>query len=156
VAIIGMAFRFPGDLADEASLWGALKDGRDLVTQVQPERWATAELQHPNRAEPGRSITFKAGVLSGIDQFDAGFFGISPREAAWLDPQQRLLLELAWEAIENGGRAPSALKGSDCAVYVGISSLDYGTRALDDLALHLEKVAPADAADLYTDTPPTA
>jgi acyl transferase domain-containing protein len=48
------------------------------------------------------------------------------------------------------------LKGSDCAVYVGISSLDYGTRALDDLALHLEKVAPADAADLYTDTPPTA
>jgi acyl transferase domain-containing protein len=156
MAIIGIAFRFPGDLADEASLWGALKDGRDLVTQVQPERWATTELQHPHRAEPGRSITFKAGVLSGIDQFDAGFFGISPREAAWLDPQQRLLLELAWEAIENGGRAPSTLKGSDCAVYVGISSLDYGTRALDDLALHLEKVAPADAADLYTDTPPTA
>ena len=135
VAIIGMAFRFPGDLADEASLWGALKDGRDLVTQVQPERWATAELQHPKRAEPGRSITFKAGVLSGIDQFDAGFFGISPREAAWLDPQQRLLLELAWEAIENGGSAPSTLKGSDCAVYVGISHFDYGTRGLADLAV---------------------
>jgi acyl transferase domain-containing protein/NADP-dependent 3-hydroxy acid dehydrogenase YdfG/acyl carrier protein len=135
IAIIGMAFRFPGDLADETSLWAALKNGRDLVTQVQPERWATTELQHPRRAEPGRSITFKAGVLSGIDQFDADFFGISPREAAWLDPQQRLLLELAWEAIENGGRAPSTLKGSDCAVYVGISGLDYGTRGLDDLAL---------------------
>jgi acyl transferase domain-containing protein/acyl carrier protein len=135
MAIVGMAFRFPGDLADEHSLWAALKDGRDLVTQVQPERWATAELQHPKRAEPGRSITFKAGVLSGIDQFDAGFFGISSREAAWLDPQQRLLLELAWEAIENGGRAPSTLKGSDCAVYVGISTLDYGTRGLVDLAV---------------------
>ncbi len=135
MAIIGMAFRFPGDLADEASLWGALKHGRDLVTQIQPERWATTELQHPKRSEPGRSITFAAGVLSGIDQFDAGFFGISPREAAWLDPQQRLLLELAWEAIENGGQLPSSLKGSDCAVYVGISSLDYGTRGLDDLAL---------------------
>lgn len=135
IAIIGMAFRFPGDLADESSLWDALKGGRDLVTQVPPERWATAELQHLKRTEPGRSITFKAGVLSGIDQFDAGFFGISPREAAWLDPQQRLLLELAWEAIENGGRAPSTLKGSDCAVYVGISSFDYGIRGLDDLAL---------------------
>ncbi len=29
---------------------------------------------------------------------------------------------------------PSCLAGSDCAVYVGISGLDYGTRGLDDLA----------------------
>ena len=134
IAVIGMAFRFPGDLADEQSLWNALKDGRDLVSQVPSDRWAVDELQHSERSEPGRSITFSAGVLSRIDEFDAGFFGISPREAAWLDPQQRLLLELAWESMENAGRAPSSLAGSDCAVYVGISSLDYGTRGLDDLA----------------------
>lgn len=79
-------------------------------------------------------MTFSAGVLSRIDEFDAGFFGISPREAAWLDPQQRLLLELAWEAMENGGMPPSHLAGSDCAVYVGISGLDYGIRGLDDLS----------------------
>lgn len=129
-----MAFRFPGDLADEQSLWNALKTGRDLVSQVPSERWAVDELRHPKRAEPGRSNTFSAGVLSRIDEFDAGFFGISPREAAWLDPQQRLLLELAWESMENAGCVPSSLAGSDCAVYVGISSLDYGTRGLDDLA----------------------
>ncbi|MDD5177473.1 MAG: SDR family NAD(P)-dependent oxidoreductase [Sterolibacterium sp.] len=134
IAVIGMAFRFPGDLADEESLWNALKDGRDLVSQVPSDRWAVDELQHPKRAELGRSISFSAGVLSRIDEFDAGFFGISPREAAWLDPQQRLLLELAWESMENAGCVPSSLAGSDCAVYVGISSLDYGTRGLDDLA----------------------
>lgn len=134
IAVIGMAFRFPGDLGDESTFWSALKEGADLVTEVSSERWATAELQHPKRAEPGRSITFSAGVLSRIDEFDASFFGISPREAAWMDPQQRLLLELAWEAMENGGCVPSSLAGSDCAVYVGISSLDYGTRGLDDLA----------------------
>ncbi|PAT36632.1 type I polyketide synthase [Vandammella animalimorsus] len=134
VAIVGMAFRLPGDLGDEASLWQALQEGRDLVTQVPPGRWATDTLQHPCRAEPGRSITFSAGVLSRIDEFDAGFFGIAPREAAWMDPQQRLLLELAWETMENAGIAASSLAGSDCAVYVGISSLDYGTRGLDDLA----------------------
>ena len=134
VAVIGMAFRFPGDLGDESTFWNALKEGVDLVTEVSPERWATAELQHPKRAEPGRSITFSAGVLSRIDEFDASFFGISPREAAWMDPQQRLLLELAWESMENAGCVPSSLAGSDCAVYVGISSLDYGTRGLDDLA----------------------
>lgn len=129
-----MAFRFPGDLSDEQSFWQALKEGRDAVGQLGEERWAVDVLRHPKRSEPGRSITFSAGVLSRIDEFDANFFGISPREAAWLDPQQRLLLELAWEAMENGGYVPSRLAGSDCAVYVGISGLDYGIRGLDDLS----------------------
>ncbi|WP_343653627.1 SDR family NAD(P)-dependent oxidoreductase [Herbaspirillum sp.] len=134
VAIVGMGFRLPGDLGNESELWAALKAGRDLVTEVPADRWATDELQHPTRAEPGRSITFAAGVLSRADQFDAEFFGISPREAAWMDPQQRLLLELTWEALEHAGVPPASLAGSDCAVYVGISSLDYGTRVLDDLS----------------------
>lgn len=134
VAIIGVAFRFPGDLANEVDFWDALEKKSDLVTQIPSDRWATVELQHGKRTEPGRSVTFSAGVLSRVDEFDANFFGISPREAAWLDPQQRLLLELSWEAMENAGIPPSRLSGSDCAVYIGISSLDYGTRGLDDLA----------------------
>jgi len=36
--------------------------------------------------------------------------------------------------MENAGFPPSSMAGSDCAVYVGISGLDYGTRGLDDLA----------------------
>ncbi|MGO3842750.1 MAG: SDR family NAD(P)-dependent oxidoreductase [Alcaligenes pakistanensis] len=134
IAIIGMAFRFPGDLSEPDQFWNALIEKRDLVTEIPADRWATTELQHDKRSEPGRSVTFSAGVLSRIDEFDADFFGISPREAAWLDPQQRLLLELSWEAMENAGVLPSAMAGSDCAVYVGISGLDYGMRGLDDLA----------------------
>ena len=135
IAVVGMAFRFPGDLGDELSFWQALTDKRDLVTQIDSQRWDTERLQHPKRSEPGRSNTFAAGVLSHVDQFDAGFFGISPREAASLDPQQRLLLELAWESIENAGIRSSSIAGSDCAVYVGISGVDYGMRAMDDLAV---------------------
>lgn len=134
IAIIGMAFRFPGDISDEQSFWEALTQGRDLVSQIDAERWDTERLKHPKRSEPGRSNTFSAGVLSRIDEFDAAFFGISPREAAVLDPQQRLLLELAWESLENSGIAPTTIAGSDCSVYVGISGSDYGTRAMDDLA----------------------
>jgi phthiocerol/phenolphthiocerol synthesis type-I polyketide synthase C len=134
IAIVGMALRFPGDIVDEEGFWRALLHGADLVTQVPGERWATDELRHPRRAEPGRSITFAAGVLSDVEGFDAAFFGISPREAGTLDPQQRLMLELAWEALENGGQRPSRLAGSDTAVYVGLSSLDNGMRGLDDLA----------------------
>ena len=133
IAIVGMAFRFPGDLGDESAFWSALTAGRDLVGAIGGDRWAVDALAHPRRSEPGRSVTFSAGVLSRVDEFDAQFFGISPREAAWLDPQQRLLLELAWEAMENGGQVPAHLAGSDCAVYVGISGLDYGMRGLDDL-----------------------
>lgn len=132
VAIVGIAFRLPGNMESESALWRALLEKQDLVSQVPDWRWATSELQHVKRKEPGRSITFSAGVLSRIDEFDAEFFGISPREAAMLDPQQRLLLELTWESMENAGILPSSLAGSNCAVYVGISGFDYGMRGADD------------------------
>lgn len=135
IAIVSMAFKFPGDCADEHTFWDGLKTRHDFVTQVPSDRWAVDELQHNKRSEPGRSVTFSAGVLSGLDQFDAEFFGISPREAAMVDPQHRLLLELSWQAMENAGYLPSQLAGSSCAVYVGISGLDYGTRMLDDCSL---------------------
>ncbi|MDE2255111.1 MAG: acyltransferase domain-containing protein, partial [Betaproteobacteria bacterium] len=134
VAVIGMAFRFPGGAESEKKLWDALIDGEDLVSEIDNSRWAVDTLQHPKRSEPGRSITFSAGVLSRIDAFDAAFFGISPREAELLDPQQRILLELAWEAMEHAGVRPSSLAGTPCAVYVGMSALDYGMRLLDDLS----------------------
>lgn len=133
IAIIGMSLRFPGDIADTKSFWDVLSYGKDMVTQIGADRWATTELAHPSRNEAGRSITFAAGVLSDIAGFDAGFFSISPREAAWLDPQQRLLLELAWEAMENAGIPASGIAGSNCSVFVGISSLDYGVRGIADL-----------------------
>ncbi len=134
IAIIGMAFRFPGNVYDASGLWDMLEHGRHGISHIPAERWPVDELQHPNRSEAGRSVTFSAGALSNIDQFDASFFGISPREAAWLDPQQRLLLEMSYEAMEDAGVKPSSLAGSRCGVYVGISALDYGQHALEDLA----------------------
>ena len=47
IAVVGMAFRFPGDLGDELSFWQALTDKRDLVTQIDSQRWDTERLQHP-------------------------------------------------------------------------------------------------------------
>lgn len=134
IAIIGMAFRFPGEVRDAASMWAMLAGGKCCISRIPEWRWPVEELQHPDRSEPGRSVTFAAGTLSGIENFDAAFFGISPREAAWMDPQQRLLLQIAHEAMEDAGVRPSSLAGSDCGVYVGISGMDYGQHALEDLA----------------------
>lgn len=132
VAITGFSFRFPG--TDTGQYWQNLLDGRDLVTEVNAERWARESYRHPNKNHPGTSYTFAAGSIGDISTFDAGFFGISPREAALMDPQQRLLLEMSWEALENSGIKPSTIKGSQCGVFIGIASTDYAYRLADDLA----------------------
>jgi len=132
VAITGFSFRFPSTHPNQ--FWQDLLDGRDLVTEVEPERWSKDTFLHPDKKHTGTSYTFAAGSLGDISTFDAGFFGISPREAAQMDPQQRLLLEMSWEALENSGIPPSSLRGSQCGVFIGIASADYSYRLADDLA----------------------
>ncbi len=146
IALVGMSLRFPGDICDPADLWQSLLEKKDLVTEINPDRWDTTLFQHDNKATPGTSYTFAAGQLSNIDQFDAQFFGISPREAAQMDPQQRLLLELSWQALADGQQRLDILAGSNCAVFIGIASNDYGNRAVDDMSV----------ADAYTMTGNTA
>ena len=131
VAIVGCSFRFPGTTAE--FYWPDLMNGKDLVTKVDPSRWAMDTFQHPSKKHGGTSYTFASGTLGDIANFDAAFFGISPREAAQMDPQQRLLLEMTWEALENAGIKPSSIKGSKCGVFIGISTVDYAMRFIDDL-----------------------
>lgn len=131
IAIIGCSFRFPNNTNKE-NYWDKISTGEDLVTQVDPNRWSFDTYLHPSKVHPGTSYTFAAGSLGDISQFDAAFFGISPREAALMDPQQRHLLELTWEAIEDAGIAPSALRGKNVGVYIGFSSNDYAFRMADD------------------------
>jgi phthiocerol/phenolphthiocerol synthesis type-I polyketide synthase C len=132
VAIVATSFRMPG--TTPARFWDDLLAGRDLVTHVDPSRWDSSAYLHPNKAHPGSSYTFAAGSIGDVSGFDAGFFALSPREAALMDPQQRLLMEMSWETFENANVQPSALKGSDCGVYIGISTTDYSWRLADDLA----------------------
>lgn len=132
VAIIGTSFRFPGSTS--ATFWPHLLDGQSFITQADFSRWSRDEFLHPDKANPATSYTFASGSLGDISTFDAGFFNISPREAAVMDPQQRLLLELGWEVFENAGVKPSSLRGSDCGVYLGIASVDYGYRLAHDMS----------------------
>src|SRR6185369_7225174 len=132
IAIIGYSFRLPS--TDKEHLWQDLLHARNLITEVDHQRWSMESFLHPDKNHPGTSYTFKAGSVGDVSLFDASFFGISPREAALMDPQQRLLLELAWEACENSGIKPSALRGSQCGVYIGISAVDYAYRMADDLS----------------------
>ena len=146
VAVTGYSFRLPGTTTSR--YWQDLLDGRNLVTEVDAQRWAQDTFLHPNRNHPGTSYTFAAGSIGDLTTFDAAFFGISPREAALMDPQQRLLLEMSWEALENSGTPASRLRGSRCGVYIGIASADYSYRMADDLAVADSTMATGNTASI--------
>ncbi|MBV8738196.1 MAG: acyltransferase domain-containing protein [Alphaproteobacteria bacterium] len=133
IAIIGASCRFPGADGLDA-FWELLVAGRDAVGEVDSRRWSTRFFYHPERAEPGKSYTWAAGLIDGVDQFEPAFFGISPREAVQMDPQQRMLLELVWHAFEDAGIPPSRSRGTDIGVYIGASSTDYSDLNLGDPA----------------------
>jgi acyl transferase domain-containing protein len=126
VAIIGMSGRFPG-ARDLVEFWDNLKDGVESISFFPephfPEPVLDVSLSSPCAANhPG--FVNAAGVLEGIELFDAPFFGFSPVEAATLDPQQRLLLESAWQAMEDSGYDPETCPGP-VAVYAGSAMSTY-------------------------------
>ena len=125
IAIIGIGCRFPGGVDNAESFWRLLIEGRDAVRDVPPDRWNVERYYDAEPGIVGKTSAKRGGFLDQIDQFDPQFFGISPREAPYVDPQHRLLLETAWEAIENAGLVLDLEKGSDIAVFVGVSHNDY-------------------------------
>ncbi|MFE1291111.1 SDR family NAD(P)-dependent oxidoreductase [Streptomyces sp. NPDC058751] len=112
IAVIGIACRFPG-APDPESYW------HNLIAGVESVRI-------PDGETDGDRVR-AAAVLDSIEDFDAGFFGYSTREAELLDPQHRVFLECAWEAVEDAGYHPEALRGP-----VGV----YGGTGLSTYLIH--------------------
>ncbi len=129
--IVGFSLRVPGASNKEA-LWQMLKSEHNSITEIPEDRWSHFRYLHPRQGEPGKTYTFKAGVLDDLWGFDPSAFAISPREAEQMDPQQRLLLQLTWEAIEDAGISPDTIAGDNVGVYVGASALDYANESLFD------------------------
>jgi len=136
VAVIGMACRFPGGANSPAQFWELLKNGVDAIGAVPHGRWDVERLCDADRSAPGKMVTARGGFIDDLEGFDAAFFGISPREAESLDPHQRILLEVCREALEDAQLVPEALFGSNCGVFVGVSSMDNVIRLMgaDELA----------------------
>jgi len=134
MAVIGVSCRFPG-AADLDAFAAMLAQGVDAVTEIPPERFTREAYLHSDPKQAGKTYTLAAGVIEGVDRFDAAFFGISPREAEQMDPQQRLLLELTHEALEDAGMPATRLAGTRTGVYVGGSASDYLALRLGDPAV---------------------
>src|SRR3984893_15791987 len=127
IAVIGMGCRLPGGVSNPDEYWQLLQDGRSGIVRVPAERWDADAFYSDDHSVPGTICTREGGFLTSWqpDEFDAEFFGIAPREAAAMDPQQRLVLEVAWEALENAGIGPHAIRGTQTSVFVGLTTNDY-------------------------------
>lgn len=125
IAIIGMACRFPGEIACPEDYWSLLRNGVDAVTEIPQSRLDVEWSSHASNEQSSPMFSYHGGFLEQVDQFDASFFRMSPREVKYTDPQQRLLLEETWKALERAGINPEALSGSQTGVFVGIFADDY-------------------------------
>ena len=126
LAIIGISYRFPGNVSNATHLWNILENGKNVIEQIPIERWDIDNYYDPDSNAPGKMYIRRSGVVHGLDLFDPEFFNISPKETKILDPHQRLLLEVSWEALEQAAINTSQLKGSKTGVFIGISnSLEY-------------------------------
>lgn len=109
IAVIGMAGRFPG--ADSLSAyWRNLRNGVESIVDLSEDDLLNAGVTE--KALANRSYVRRAGLMSGIEEFDAGFFGFTPQAARMLDPQHRLFLQTAWHALEDAGCYPGDIEAT--------------------------------------------
>ncbi|HVR97271.1 MAG TPA: amino acid adenylation domain-containing protein [Thermoanaerobaculia bacterium] len=142
IAVVGMSGRFPQAETLER-FWQNLRGGIESVRPIPEEDLLAAGVSPATLRDP--AYVPAAGVLEGVDLFDAPFFGLSAREAALLDPQHRLLLEMAWEALEAAGYDAERLD-RPVGVYAGASVNSY---FLHYLFSPREQLNAPDGADLF-------
>lgn len=112
IAIVGLAFRGPGEATNDASFWDMISKGHDAHSTWPKDRFNIDAFYHPDPERSGTVNTREGHFMkSDVIGFDAPFFSISAKEAHALDPQHRLALELTYESLENGKvhSSPSAI-----------------------------------------------
>src|SRR4051812_22460841 len=71
IAIVGLSCRLPTAVTDVASYWDLLSNGRDAVRPIPAERIDLEPVFKSRLETPDRSYACCAGLVEGVDAFDA-------------------------------------------------------------------------------------
>ncbi|KAI1762104.1 putative polyketide synthase [Hypoxylon sp. FL1150] len=112
LAVVGMACRLPGGATTTDEFWEILENGRDVHTEIPPDRFDVNTHYDPEGKKPNFTHTRYGCFIDNPGFFDAPFFNISPKEAEQTDPMQRLALVTAYEALERAGFVPNRTPSS--------------------------------------------
>ncbi|MET7644821.1 beta-ketoacyl synthase N-terminal-like domain-containing protein [Streptomyces sp. NPDC005426] len=123
IAVVGIDCAFPG-AAGVRAYWDLLMSGGAGIGPVPRGRWEARDFP---------AVGDSGGFVDDVDVFDSDFFSVTPREAAAMDPHHRLLLPCAWRALEDSGRAPGELAGTETGVFVGVMGGEWGRLTMSDL-----------------------
>ena len=128
LAVVGMSCRLPGGANDLELFWKLMEEGRDVHTEVPPDRFDLATHYDPTGKTENATQTPFGNFIDKPGLFDAGFFNMSPREAEQTDPMHRLALITAYEALEMSGYAPNRTPSTNLGrigTYYGQASDDW-------------------------------
>lgn len=121
IAIVGMGALLPGS-AGVDGFWRALLEGRNLITDVPPDRWLVADHYDPDPSAVDRTYCRRGAFLPEVD-FDPAAYGIPPRSLSATDTSQLLALLVAdWTLADAGGLA--GLDTERVSVVLGASQLE--------------------------------
>lgn len=141
IAIIGLAGRYP-QAKNIDEFWQVLRDGKDCITEIPPDRWDHDLYFDPVKGKAGKTYAKWGGFIDGVDKFDPTFFHISPREAEFLDPQEKLFLQCVYETVEDAGYTRDSLAAyerdglsGNVGIYVGVMYSEYQLYGAQETAL---------------------
>ncbi|KAF1940979.1 hypothetical protein EJ02DRAFT_512715 [Clathrospora elynae] len=126
IAIIGIAFRGPGDARDPEAFYRMLVEGRSARTEIPKDRYNVEAFYHPDPERLGSIQQKHAHFLQqDFKVFDAPFFSVTPKEAKAMDPTHRMLLEATYEGFENAGLSLEQVSGTQTSCYIGTFTADF-------------------------------
>ncbi|XP_042904027.1 fatty acid synthase [Parasteatoda tepidariorum] len=121
IVITGVAGRFP-ECHSVGELFEGLMNKKQLIV-YSDERFEKGAAKLPFSS---------AGVISGLDKFDADYFCVPYEAVNAFDPATRKVIEISYEAIVDSGFDPTSLRGAKIGVYNATTNDDSQLLTLSD------------------------